>query len=364
MKTNVGVCLSTIGVILVLGLAGCISGASTPMNHATPTNTGTVQTLASQVEPSATIQVALTIPAASKTPPATASHTPNPPASTPIPTFTPSPTSPCDRAAAGNPIDVTIPDDTLLYPGESFTKIWRLHNVGLCTWTRDYAARFFYGNQMEAPDMVFLSADVLPGETIEISVDMVAPLQPGLYQGYWMLRNADGALFGIGPGGDLPFWVRIVVTQPETATPAASATLAASATPTMTSTPSPTPTATAEALSSGAVILNLNDSLDLDSGTLNQLSEDDILFRLDVNSFHLLVPLNGAQMGITGTSEPSPVVCQEANMSTALLTLESLPNPFYLCYRTSEGRLGWLRYDGLAEGGEQVSLFHQTWLQP
>jgi hypothetical protein len=42
-------------------------------------------------------------------------------------------TQDCDKADFVT--DVTIPDDTVLDPGESFTKTWRLKNSGTCSWT-------------------------------------------------------------------------------------------------------------------------------------------------------------------------------------------------------------------------------------
>jgi hypothetical protein len=60
----------------------------------------------------------------------------------------------CDRAAAGVPIDVTIPDDSAMDPGENFTKVWRLQNVGACTWTIEYSVQFFSGERMDAPENV------------------------------------------------------------------------------------------------------------------------------------------------------------------------------------------------------------------
>ncbi len=62
---------------------------------------------------------------------------------TPIPTIdrtrppaqTPTSEIACNQAAAGNPIDITIPDGTKMTPNESFAKTWRLENVGSCTWT-------------------------------------------------------------------------------------------------------------------------------------------------------------------------------------------------------------------------------------
>jgi hypothetical protein len=312
-------------------------------------------------QPTNTIRVQLTIPAASITPSAApASNTAPPPTQTAV--ISPSPTITCDQAAAGNPIDVTIQDDTLVLPGQSFTKIWRLQNAGNCIWSRAYAARFFYGNQMGAPDMVFLVEEVKPGGIIEIAIDMIAPMQPGTYQGNWKLRNPDGALFGIGPRGDSPFWVRIQVSQPETATPTSTTSQVSTPSPTETGTPSPTPTP--EVLSSGTLTLKLNDGVDLDTGALNSLAEDDVIYRLDSSGFHFLFPINGAKVGVVGDSEPSPDMCRSANTSTAPLTLESLQNQVYLCYMTGKNRLGWLRFEGLVEGGSKVNLSFQTWLQP
>jgi hypothetical protein len=126
----------------------------------------------------------------------------------------PAPTAICDLAAAGVPIDLSIPDDTPLLPGQPFTKVWRLQNVGGCTWTRDYTVALFSGEGMGAQAILPLPGDTPPGQTVEISVDMIAPQLPGKYQGNWKLRNPSNDWFGIGPNGSAPFWVRIVVEQP------------------------------------------------------------------------------------------------------------------------------------------------------
>ncbi len=100
----------------------------------------------------------------------------------------------CNQAAAGNPIDITIPDDSLIPPGQSFIKTWKLVNIGTCTWTTLYSASFFYGDRMGAPESVPLQANVLPAQSVEISVEMVAPQDPGTYQGNWKLSNPNGGL--------------------------------------------------------------------------------------------------------------------------------------------------------------------------
>ncbi|MDI6769484.1 MAG: NBR1-Ig-like domain-containing protein [Anaerolineales bacterium] len=130
---------------------------------------------------------------------------------TPLPTNTPvpSPTPICDKVEF---VSETIPDGTNFAPGAAFTKIWRLKNAGVCKWTTAYALVFDSGNAMGASSPVYLTGDVLPGQTVEIQVPMTAPATAGTYTGYWKMRNAAGVLFA-------KVWVKIDVIAPATFTP-------------------------------------------------------------------------------------------------------------------------------------------------
>jgi hypothetical protein len=68
---------------------------------------------------------------------------------------------------------------------------------------------------MNAPASVSLPGGVNPGDTIDLSVNLVAPSRKGEYRGNWKLRNASGAVFGIGAQADTSFWVDIIVIGPE-----------------------------------------------------------------------------------------------------------------------------------------------------
>lgn len=127
--------------------------------------------------------------------------------------------------------DVTVPDDTVLRPGEAFVKTWRLENTGDTTWTTDYQAVFVEGELMDGPYSIVLPKSVPPGQQVDISVDFMAPMQVGDYRSYWKLQNADGEKFGIGIDAAEPFWVDILVaealaTADGTQTPTAQLTLA------------------------------------------------------------------------------------------------------------------------------------------
>ncbi|MCE5207506.1 MAG: hypothetical protein LLG42_04260 [Chloroflexi bacterium] len=107
--------------------------------------------------------------------------------------------------------DMSIPDGTVMKPGEVFTKTWQLLNKGTSTWTTDYAIRFETGNRLGAPYEVAIPSEVPPDGAVNISVEMTAPLEPGEYTGHWVMRNASGHRFGMGADGSKTFWVLIVV---------------------------------------------------------------------------------------------------------------------------------------------------------
>lgn len=126
-----------------------------------------------------------------------------------IPTVTPIPAPTCDRAQFI--ADVTVPDGTVFSPGVTFSKTWRLKNIGTCAWTTSYALIFDTGDKMGGPDAVNLPNTVSPGQTVDLTINLTAPTAAGSYRGYWKFRNANGAPFGIGSAGNKSWWVDIRV---------------------------------------------------------------------------------------------------------------------------------------------------------
>lgn len=109
--------------------------------------------------------------------------------------------------------DVTIPDEMDIAPGERFTKTWRLQNAGSCPWGIGYLLYFESGDILGGPSSQDLtSVTVQSGETLDISVDLVAPQETGTYQGFWKLRNVKGEGFGVGEFSKA-FWVKINVVE-------------------------------------------------------------------------------------------------------------------------------------------------------
>ncbi|HLO13639.1 MAG TPA: NBR1-Ig-like domain-containing protein, partial [Anaerolineales bacterium] len=152
------------------------------------------------------------------TPPPTVTGTPPTatPTNTPGPTPATVPPSACDRAQFI--ADVNVPDGTVMAPGATFTKTWSIKNVGACAWNTSYQLVFFSGERMNGPTALVFSQNVAVGQTFKFSVNLTAPSAAGSYRGFWMFKNANGQLFGIGPQGNKPWWVDIKVSGP-TVTP-------------------------------------------------------------------------------------------------------------------------------------------------
>ena len=341
-----------VGIFTISGLAGCklpwASSDDTPTLNVTQAYQ-TVEARLTQAiaqTPSVTdtstpteIRTATQIPSVT---PGTVTVTPG------QPTSAVSPATSCDLAAAGVPIDVTIPDDTQMQPGESFTKIWRLQNVGTCNWTSSYSVALFSGDAMDAPASVPLTANIAPRASVDLPVDMIAPQVAGAYQGNWKLQNDSGEWFGIGPSGGSAFWVRIIVAGSSTLTPTVTG---------PTNTPGP------DIQVGGTASLMPDDGLDLDSNQLNNVDVD-LKYSLDAQDKLFLTPSGGAQIVKYGGSEPTIDDCQTASLSNSPEEILDGMKGAYICYSTNQGLPGWLRLSSLDKATNELTLQILTWAQP
>jgi hypothetical protein len=240
-------------LFIVLALAGILSltacGASTPEPTATidvaPIQTDAVSTFAAGLTQTAFLQPTET-PTITLTP--TQASTPT--RGTPVP-----PAGGLVPAASCNGLiyikDVTIPDNTLMVPGQTFTKTWKVRNSGTCAWDSDFKLASTGGEAMGGTAKT-LGQNVAPGAEIDISIPMTAPNKTGTVRGNWRMSTAGGAFFGdelyviinLGSG-------TVTVTKTGTVTPAtktmtatASVTTGITATATATATVADTPTDT------------------------------------------------------------------------------------------------------------------------
>ena len=189
-------------LLVALVLSACGGGDAEP----TPTlSVDQVQTLAV-----ITFQAQLTQTALAK------------PSSTPLPTNTPMPVVTFASPASSSAViptnttiassggtsstcyglsyvsDVTIPDNTQVKPGESFTKTWRVLNSGTCAWESGFVFKLASGDAIGGSS-VTLNQRVESGQQYDFSVQMVVPSnKTGELKGTWRLSDANGSQFGDG----------------------------------------------------------------------------------------------------------------------------------------------------------------------
>ena len=144
----------------------------------------------------------------------TALAAPKTPTTTPtmLPTFAPAETSAAitlpavTQPAAVSPTascyqlrfvsDVTIPDNTQMAPGQTFTKTWKVKNTGSCAWDAGFKFAFVGGEAMNGATYT-LPSSVAANAEIDISVPMVAPTnKTGSLRGNWRMQTAGGTYFG------------------------------------------------------------------------------------------------------------------------------------------------------------------------
>lgn len=91
-------------------------------------------------------------------------------------------------------VDVNIPDNTTMSPGQDFIKTWKIKNNGTCTWGEGYKLVFSYGEEMDGEAQP-LSAAIGPGQEVDVSVQFKAPDLAGSYFSFWTLESPRGITF-------------------------------------------------------------------------------------------------------------------------------------------------------------------------
>ena len=92
-------------------------------------------------------------------------------------------------------VDVNIPDNTVMTPGQDFIKTWKVKNNGSCPWGAGYKLVYAgYTNPMSGQFQP-LTEVVQPGQEVEVSVQFQAPDEAGEYLSAWQMSNPAGVTF-------------------------------------------------------------------------------------------------------------------------------------------------------------------------
>jgi hypothetical protein len=172
---------------MLLLLCGILLAACAPSETTEPTpDVAAVRTSAAS-----TVEAKFTLTAAAFTPtPSESTDTPEPEATATeteasaavITNDEGTPVELCDSLGYDIPtVDVNVPDNTIMSPGQDFRKTWLVTNNGTCPWGAGYVLAYAgYSNQMSG-QFIALDEVIQPGQEVEVSVQFEAPTEAGEY---------------------------------------------------------------------------------------------------------------------------------------------------------------------------------------
>jgi hypothetical protein len=91
--------------------------------------------------------------------------------------------------------DLTIPDGTVVRPGEALDKRWLIQNNGSCNWNENYRLKLISGPALGVPKEQALYP-ARGGTQAVIRISFTAPDEPGLQRSAWQAFTPQGEAFG------------------------------------------------------------------------------------------------------------------------------------------------------------------------
>lgn len=91
--------------------------------------------------------------------------------------------------------DLTIPDGTILEPGQSIDKRWLVENIGTCNWDERFSMHLIAGPPLNALEIQALYP-ARSGTQAVIRIRFTAPIEPGTYRSAWQAFSPQGESFG------------------------------------------------------------------------------------------------------------------------------------------------------------------------
>ena len=188
----------SVASILVVVLAAC--GGAPATSEPTPDIAAVRTSAASTVEAKFTLTAAAFTPTLQPAPADTA--TPEPTATDteePVAVITNAEGTPvelCDSLGYElATVDVNVPDNTIMSPGQDFIKTWLVKNTGACPWGAGYVLVYAgYADKMSG-QFIAMNEVIQPGQEVEVSVQFKAPDKAGEYLSAWTMQNPQGVSF-------------------------------------------------------------------------------------------------------------------------------------------------------------------------
>lgn len=117
-------------------------------------------------------------------------------AATKLPPTAPTGSGNTQCTASATFVGETIPDGTIMGPGQIFTKIWHIKNSGTCPWNSTWKWIYSSGDVMGGAFVYNFPTVAMPGQTVDVPIVFTAPQQNGTYTGYWKIQSQWGYVFG------------------------------------------------------------------------------------------------------------------------------------------------------------------------
>ncbi|XP_012265109.1 protein ILRUN [Athalia rosae] len=103
--------------------------------------------------------------------------------------------SPFKLPSMGLLCDSTIGEGESVPPNTKFRKSWQIQNTGTEAWPEGTCLQHTGGVKMGDSTPVPVPC-VAPKATLELSVELVSPVEPGVYQSKWRMATPTGSYFG------------------------------------------------------------------------------------------------------------------------------------------------------------------------
>jgi len=95
--------------------------------------------------------------------------------------------------------------------GENIQVVFSLTNDGTCAWDPGASLVMVDGDLIPQNPVLPLSAEIQPGESVQVEGGFTAPSGEGVYMSIWKLQDKDGAVFGQGDPPKVPMRIKIRV---------------------------------------------------------------------------------------------------------------------------------------------------------
>jgi hypothetical protein len=247
--------------------------------------------------------------------------------------------SSCTKAFSGS---INLSEGQEFQAGETVQVVFMLINTGTCTWDSGYSLIQVGGDFSPSDTSLELTGDVIPGDSVQLSVEYTAPSQPGPYLSAWKMKDTDGGVFGQNDPPNSP--VRVIIRSIPSGNPQ----------PTPNPTQGPQPTQAPQATPDPDVSMRKNgetmldgECYDFNHGHVIDCSDTKADFRYE---YHIamggrLFKANDTEFGEGQETEPDKNDCINANYAPIPQTIyEGKYKPFKIETLAST-TYGWIYID-------------------